>query len=545
MFTDALGLTLKLTISGQSFTIPGGNVRSWAVDLHSWGFRGRAAFVVSSEMETDSLFSSFTTTDLISVSLQITPQFQPPNTQMNPLSLQGLVTRKAIPVEQTIVRGPLEGNPLLYRLYEVEFADPAQVLWRQHFPYDLLVGKSMKDLLDAHKGSLVTLTTTWDALTTAVPVLALCLGMEAGGASFYDFVMWYVFTQNGVWTYDATQNSYTLAASKSAEGSPANIDRQAVESVRIEFPETPRNNVNVLNAYSENPQNQTVTNQSAAGGVHCDALGRYPVAADFTNRQTLETARLKIRSHELKLTFCQYPYMTYSTGTLVQLQGGLWSSVLFPQGKTYRVRSIHIEAAASDAELTADHNMSFTRYDVTMTSQLETKEETWVALPPFLTPQYPLLVEGKVLSEQGEQTAETYQVYQDAQTSQQQYKVTIPLWNNQQVVAPFEPFIHSGHFYFPAYKNARVLVALDFQAARIVGCLDWRPEASLTNDSQGNQLFMGQSATSRTALKHTYVNSLPVFSMERLADKDTESITFSDGSLVLQTVEQKDGGSGS
>ena len=541
MFTDALELTLKLTISDQAVSIPGGNVKLWDLDLHSWGFRGRAVFMVSQEKETDALFSSFTAHDLITIDLQIKPHYIPQGTTMEPLTVKGLVTRKAVLVEQTIERGPLEGNPILYRVYEVEFADPAQVVWRGHRPYDLLVDKSVKDLFEAHKNAQVTLTYDWEALDTVHPVLSLCLGMEGGGASFYDFVMWYVFTRNGVWTYDSTANSYALSGAKSSEGTAVALDRLVVDSVRIEFPETPRHKVCVLNGYTENPQQQDIANENAVEGVRCDTLGRYPVAADFDARKTLETARLKMRDHELLVRFRQYPLMTYGTGLLIKLAGGLWGDKLFTQGKTYRVRSIHLRAEAVDKEPTADHNLSFTRYDVDMSSRLETQGETWVELPDFLPPRYPFHVEGKILSEQGDEDAETYQVYEDSETSTQQYKVKIPLWENKVVVAPFMPFIHSGHFYFPSYKNARVLVALDFQEANIVGCLDWRSEARLPADTQGNRILMGQTSTSRTAVSHTYVNNLPVFAMERLADKDTESITFSDGTLVIQTMEKKDG----
>ena len=45
----------------------------------------------------------------------------------------------------------LKGQPVLYRHYRIAFADPAYVLWRQHFPCDLMTGKSVKDLFEAHR----------------------------------------------------------------------------------------------------------------------------------------------------------------------------------------------------------------------------------------------------------------------------------------------------------------------------------------------------------------------------------------------------------
>ena len=160
-------------------------------------------------------------------------------------------------------------------------------------------------------------------------------------------------------------------------------------------------------------------------------------------------------------------------------------------------------------------------------------------------PSFPILVEGKIVSEQGEENAETYQIYQDATTSQDQYKIKIPLWANQMVPVLFEPVFFSGHFYFPAFKNARVLVSLGLHSARIHRFLDWRAGARLPMDSQGNKLLMGQTASSQTAMSHSLVDTKPVFKVQRISDKDLEIITMSEGSLLLQTKEEEQEGQGS
>lgn len=540
MFTDAFELTLKLTHKGGTVSVPGGDIKVWDLDLHAWGFRGKAEFIISLEREKDELFDVFTTPELLTIELSIAPYFQPLGDTVEPLKVKGLSTRKAILVEQTLRQGPLNDNPLLYRMYEVEFADPAQVVWGWHRPFDLMVDKSVRDLLMAHKSSKVDLRCEWKPLDQVCPVLCLALGMEAGGASFYDFVLWYVDTNNGVFTFDPAANSYTLAAEKRTEGKVKAVSRQWVESVRIDFPQPARYSVRVLNGFSETPGQHQIDNQQNVDGVYYDCLGRYPVAADFERRQQMERDRLITRGHELRLVFSQYPSMTWTTGSLIKLEGDLWGDKLSTKGKEYRVRSIHIQARAVDQEPTADHNLPENRFTLAMHSCLELREEKWVSLPTFTAPRYPVLVEGKVVSEQGEEQAQTYQIYEDTQTSLPQYKVTIPLWNNQVVVAPFAPILHSGHFYFPAYKDARALVALDFQKARIVQWLDWRDEARLPADTQGNRILMGWTPSSRTAISHTYVNNLPVFALERRADNDSESITLSDGNLVIQTRETKE-----
>ncbi|MHC1724557.1 MAG: hypothetical protein AB9866_00790 [Syntrophobacteraceae bacterium] len=539
MFADSLDASLKLTISGTSFDIPGGNIKGFQAKIHSYGFICRVSFIVSLEKETDNLFSSFTKTDLIEANLKLTPHFPPQGTTLTPLSLTGLVTEKEILVERTAEHVILQGAPILYRHYQVVFADPAQVLWGQHHPFDLLVDKSMKEVIDAHKGDKVSITYDWSVLDTKNAVNTLPLGIEARNGSFYDFIMWYVFTQDGVWSYSNQDNTYSLLQTKSAEGEAATIDKLDIEDCGVQFPETIRCNADVLNAYSESPQKVAITQDQAATGINRDYMDRYPVAQDFQNRQTLETQRLRIRNHEVRLTFQRFPTIDFYPGCLVKMESGLWSTNIFPYGKVYRVREITLDGEPVNPELTADHNLAFSNFNMNMEAQLELKEEKYVSLPAFTTPSFPIYVEGKVVSEQGDTSAETFQIYQDANTQQDQYKISIPLWTNQQVVAAFEPVFFSGHFYFPAYKNERVLVRLQLHAAAIDRFLDWRANARIPMDSQGNRLLMGQTATSQTTMSHSYVDSKPVLSVQRTSDKDLQIITLAEGSLLLQTKQDE------
>ena len=278
---------------------------------------------------------------------------------------------------------------------------------------------------------------------------ALPLGAEGNEASFYDFVIWLVTSHNGVWSYDCSKNTYTLSESKPEVGKAEPLDKLDVEDLRIEFAETSRYNVKVLNAYSEKPQKEDIDQDQAVDGVRHDYLVRLPIAGDFKECSKLEKEKLKVRQHEIHLIFGRYPQLTYRPWGLVKLEGGLWSDKIFPHGKVYRVRSISLEASAVAPAITADHNMDHARYNLEMSSQLEPKSEEWLSLPPFKTPLFPLYVEGKVVSEQGQKEEETYQIYQDKKTSLDQYRVAIPLWNKQEVVVPFEPNFFTGHFYFP------------------------------------------------------------------------------------------------
>src|SRR5262249_55299655 len=146
--------------------------------------------------------------------------------------------------------------------------------------------------------------------------------------------------------------------------------------------------------------------------------------------------------------------------------------------------------------------------------------------------------------EQEKPPEETYQIYTDSTTSLDQYKVAIPLFPTKSegegeegggaggggaggggggeegesdpgksVVIPFLPTTFPGHFYCPAYKKERVLVALSFRSAEIVQYLDWRAGARLPADGQGDHLLLGKKDKDQTSLSHTYVDAKPVVTL--------------------------------
>lgn len=161
--------------------------------------------------------------------------------------------------------------------------------------------------------------------------------------------------------------------------------------------------------------------------------------------------------------------------------------------------------------------------------------ELKVDLPSYKLPVYPFFVEGKIVSEQGEEADASYQFYTDEDTSINYYQISIPLWGNKKVRTAYQPNFDGGQFYFPPYKNARVLVGLGFKSAVISEFLDWGSGTALPMDSQGNQLVMGKSTTSHNIIKHTYVDSKPKLEIQRTEEKDTELLQFSVGYIILQT----------
>ncbi len=509
--TDALQMALKLTVAGQTFKVPGASIKSLEASLHPWGFSARLGFWVSLERGEDQLFEPFTGQELIEVALNIEPHFKPEDGEVESLDLQGLATGKAILEERTIENAHLSGDPVLYRHYQIDFKDPAAVIWEQHFPCDLRVDDSVKGLIEANKPAGVELQYDWKALeeTCAVNTLACAQGPEDG--SFRDFLLWYAATRDGVFSYDSKHNRYLLSAEKPQQGIVAEIGKEEVHELRVEFPAPVRFNDRLLNVHSENPGEKQTRRPQAAPGVRRDLMMREAVTADF------EQAR---------------------PGKKVKLGGGLWSDKLFTNNRPYRVRDMQFSARAENPEPDADHNMPHSVYALELFSTLETWEEKSRALPSFSRPAYPLRVEGRIVSEQGRDEDETYQAYQHPQQGTDQYRVEIPVFANRQVVLPFEPLFAPGSFYFPASKGQRVLIELDFHQARIAAFLDWRPGARLPMDSQGDHLLLGKSAESNTSISHIYVDNKPQLNMKRTSASDTEVIRLHEGSIILETKEE-------
>lgn len=531
-FSSDLAITVSLTIAGQIYAIPASDVKSLELNLHTYGFDGKVSFIVSSEGVTDKLFTPFTTkNDLIELSLKVEIYVTPTDAPSTPLTLSGLVTTRSFS-EQTLTNILPSQTFMLNRHYHLTFADSAQVLWKQHYPCDLQVDSSLKTLITAHTSAKISLTYDWPFLETVFPVLSLSLGASGNQASFYDFIIWLVDTQNGVFSYDFATSKYSLTTSKTPPGTAQSLDPFEIAKFGVDFPEILRYQPNVLNAYSESSAITTISNEKMESPIRHDYIARYPIAADMQSRVTLETSRFKQRSHEVWVEYQKFQLQITPPGQIVNFKGSsAWNSSLFVYANTYRVKKWQLRANWVKQGAFPGYSL----YEMEHTIKLESSTELWVDLPSYIPPVYPFFVEGKIVSEKGEETDMSYQFYTDDKTSVVYYQTSIPLWESKKVRTAYQPNLDTGQFYFPPYKNARVLVGLNFNQAFIAEFLNWGEGTALPLDSQGNQVVMGKSTTSHNIIKHTYVDSKPELQIQRTEGKDTELIQFSDGYIILQT----------
>lgn len=540
-FVDRLTATLELTIGGETFSIKAGDLKRFELDIAPWGFEGSASFsfvAVAAQAE-DTLFARFIEKDLIEVSLEVARTFDEPDEEAAPMTVKGVVTERSV-VERAFP--DVAGTPVLQRRYSIRFEDRGGALLRQHHPTALYVDRSLKELIEANTPAGVTIEHAWTAGEVKRPVLSLGLGADGGDASFRDFLFWLLHRENAGLYYDTAGDTYRIVSTKPGEGEAKPLRRSVVASIEARFPALRRDVVSVLNASTEAAMaTKTITNEQGVQGVRTDHLIRSPIASRLDDRATLEAARAKQREPEAVVSFREFPTTPLLPSMKVELDGGFGEKV-YQHGRTYRVVSTRIRAEAVRQEATEDNGEESNVYRIVHELCLELASDPVFRYPAFQRPVWPFHVEGKVLSEVGEEGEGTYQTYTEDGTSLDVYKVKVPLWGDEKVIVPFEPYYQSGHFYFPADKDQRVLLELDFDRARICAFLDWRPGARLPADTQGNHILVGKGERNETSIRHVYEDAKPKLTITRAMDKDQQVITISEGTIRIETLETQESG---
>ncbi|WP_224249604.1 hypothetical protein [Hyalangium gracile] len=529
-FQEELQIGLTLTLGGQAFTIPGGQVKHLAVHLRSHGFTASVTFWTSLEKKDAPLFKAFSKPDLVEVKVSIAAVDPSLDTPPAPIVLQGLARSRRILAE---THGTTKTDQRVFRRYTLEFADPAQVLWRQHRPVELHTDMSMAEILDLHKASLQ-INQDWALLRQKQAMLCLAVGADAPEVSFYDFILWYVDANNGVFSYDSQRNQYLLADSKPS-GEAASLSSLRVRSVRAELPPPIRHATRVLNAVAEGPTTTDIPQPQAASAISRDVLLRTPVTDEAEQRQKLEKARLQVRQRQLQVTFKKFPAVDIFPGALLRLDA-LWPVGLTGGDEEQRVLELDLELFA-EREGKHDEQLAPTaNYQVLLSTRLEPADEPVVTLPPYRVPRYPIHVEGLVHAPGGEPDDRRYLITEDEKTSVHSFHMTVPLWNKT-VSVPAEPIHFPGHFFFPPYKNTRVKVALYFERAELIRFIDWKPGVRSPQDGQGDQILLGLNKLSQTGITHDFQDDKPVWRIHRTSQGDTQVVRMGEGHLFIQVKE--------
>ncbi len=549
MFSETLEISLSLEISGKLCEIPGGNVQLFELDLYPYGFRGRVGFgVLLDATEVDELFEPFITHDLITVQFQVNRTDDLLDDSPKPVSVKGLVTEKSM--RETEYK-EVKKEKVLCRYYEVWFQDGPSMLWRQHYPVALYTEKTIADVVKEQVAENILFEIEKGILEDMPDMVFLGLEKRIEGPCFYDFLMWLSWFRSVVPVYDYEAQKLKLIKTKKDADLTGEVDNflypNEVDDILIQFPETVRHDTRLLNAYFDPEMAQTIDKfqdqkldySQAAEGITQDIVLRTPREEDLDKRKELETNIFNLFEEKLLFEMDQFPSRTCLIGYMLKLDENHWAKDRFIFGKKYRVYEIHMSGKAEDENLSGNYNNEYAKYNMEMSIRLEPETCPQIHFPTFKSPNYPVFVEGKIVSEVGEETDKTYQFYNNDTTSQDEYTVYVPLWDLN-IKAPFVPGIFTGHFYFPAFRDARVLLALYFDHAEILRFLDWGQGSRLPMDTQGNHILFGKNADSQTSMRHVYDNGKPELTIERTSDKDTELIQIKEETIIIQTRDKEE-----
>lgn len=544
MFGHALHIDLTLKIGSRKVEILSGDVRGIELDVQPWGFTGSVELWLDEDKgaggkRKDPLRGHIADHELIEISLKIVPAERLDGRwvkrDVDALEVTGLITEKAWHEQQS---QEVAGLRVLQRRYQLVFADRMQVLWRQHFPCELYIGQTFRKVVDEHVCGGIRVKHRCRELDVKEDLIYLGLGTDAAEASFYDLLLWRLEAVHGALLHDARQDRYTLADSIKATGKAEHIYGQEVTSLHTRLRAPRRHDVRVLNADAQDAKPQEIKIKEKIEGLRRDLLIRSPIARVKSDVVKAQRAWASQPELEVVMSLATWPAADLRPGTPLAFDGETWPTNLSHRGKAFRSRSLALLARARAAQAGDGLHDDVAGYDVELSCVLDAGAARHPHLPPYVRPRYPQLIEGFVVSEKGKEKELSYHVYENATTKLDEYKIKLPLFKGKQVSAPFEPGGQSGHFYFPAYKGERVLVALDFNRAGVDRFLDWRAGARLAKATQGDQLLMGLSEESSTSLEHRYQQDKPTFTVRRRNKKDTTLIQMSEGKMVIRLEER-------
>lgn len=534
-FAERLNATLTLNCGDATVELPGGALRHLRAHLRPWGFEAEVRFMVSLEQEEDPVFAHLGGNALVKATVTVCSREEPADGYEAPvpLSFRGLVTERRVE-ERTGVA--LEGEPVLGRLYTVTVQDTAAVLWRQHQPCELHVATTLGSVLEGHKVGGLQLSYDWKALTDDRALVTVPCGNDAGPCNFYDFVSWLCDRYDGTLEHDYPTAAYKLVDKRSKDASPSPLLRDDVAELRLELPPPPRHAARVRNGHATSGATTPVPASAAVSGVFQEHLVRTPLTTDASARAALEARRLVPGKDRATVTFRRFPVVGLWPGKFAVADDG-WTDKSRHAKKPFRVLEFHLEARPTGEEV-SDNELDSpdAAFECRAHAVLELANSRRLPRLPYRAPRWPLHVEGRVVSVGGDDDDRTWLAVVDDVTSRTFQTVFVPLWNKL-VPVPFEPGGATGAFFFPPYKDARVLLALEWDNARVVRHLDWAKGASTPKDGQGNRLVFGKQPSNGTYLEHAYVDGKPKLTLKRTLGKDVQTIVFSEGDILLKLEE--------
>ena len=545
-YNDSLIITATLTLESGSFSVSSGSIIDLELNLNSWGFEGSIEFLVMAYPQKDGLLSAFEGTKPIPISVSVeTNNMGTEQSSAVPLTISGVVSQREF-VEVTGNQQAttlVKQNPVLYRRYRAGIMDPARYYWKMHFLQAIYSNSTYKTIISSQQVSAINLAMSWDFLTTKYTQVFINAGAglaRGKTASFYDFLIWLVDTNNGYWYYNYSNKQYNISSSAQSGGTTQNLSTLGLGVIKISPGQPKLSTLTVMNAVASGSTTKTITNSNAVSPLRNDYVTIQPIPSDFTSFTTLQTNRFQGSPVEVSWGYVTTPLVMPMPGVVIQFetQSNNLSTSSVLSGQKLSIKSVRLHAQQIMVERETDsYGASNAGFVISLEADAIDSSTKLSFLPDFISPIYPIRVQGTVYSEQGASSNLTYAFSQAQGSSEKYYQVQIPVWNNIKIQVPYQPVNMNGQFYFPPYKNEQVLVELGLTTSVLVSYLDWRSNAILPLDTQGNMIVLGQTDTSCTTIKHSYTNNQPQLDIYRQLSSDTETISMGEGFILLQTKE--------
>lgn len=541
---ECLALTLSLTINGQAYQIPGANVKECSLSAFRYGFKGTLGFYAPDDQRPDQLLTAFTGAELITVDLAINAALNSPKQTPAALTINGLVSKKSLR-EQAYRQ--VKGAPVLYRYYQINFCDPAQLLWQQHYPCELYVDDCMSTVIKAQLPTMFKLEIDFAPAEEVMPLICLALGNTenlhtyqngaSNQASFYDFLLAYILDNNGFFIYDYQKHTYLISDIEPQLQTTTAFLPHQIANIQHQWPAIKRSVTNLLNGTADNCQNTPLNNPQAVDDIKHDLMLRHTIDEQFNQQKTRQEQKMVVAGPTIYLSLNQWPMQSCWPECEISFDPVVDGQHFLHTNQHYRCNSVFFDLRALDNQPEKDVDLKFTQYQLHYCTVGNLTDNPQPQAPNYILASYPLYVEGLIVSEQGKADEKTFDVPENSDTGQFEYKVKIPLWDMTIKLVLEADFLHS-HFYFPLYRNTKLLLAFDLYRAHIVKVLNWGDGVQLPMATQGNHILFGKTSDNQTSLSHIYKDGKPILAIKRTKQNDTELVQMEEGTIILQTCEE-------
>ncbi|MBL9041181.1 MAG: hypothetical protein JNM83_06245 [Myxococcales bacterium] len=432
-----------------------------------------------------------------------------------------------------------------FREYCIEFGDPAQALWKEHFPIALYTNSSVSDVIKKNANLLINIKVKSSQLSQTQDQIFLSLNKQnrqAERASFYDWLIWRLDQTDHTLSYDYSQNIYQVFE-RPKRPKPFQVFAADIAKIITTRPLGRFYQETLMNDSARIATTQPILNLLALSPLRQDRWFHTPTPLEFATEYAKRFASFKQPSPSFVLYFKRFPSRPFPPGVGIDFH---LDPIDFPNHKfvipkdakkTNRVTRMQLQIETTESDvLPRFKGRSTGMFRCSLGVHLQSGRDAEPRLPTYTQPSYPMEVEGIVYTMIGMPGTQVWENQTDLLTGQQYYVIQLPVFGCQQVKTPFVPNQQPGQFFFPAYRKERVLVQLYYDRSELARYLDWRPMNTLPSQIQGNQLMLGQDFTN--GAKHTliYGGDVPEYIIQRQRYSSVQFIRFYQSGIEQKSV---------